>query len=442
MFFSLFLALCLLIFLHIDPYYITFAIFQPFAYIYFFGLQQLPFYATLRFFGPTLAKNSLVDDLIWNAQEIQWEEVQKKRFSGLSDGKVEERLNASLSSANGRATLLGSGRVTAASGSTNDDAKGGANVDLSQPLLRDWGDKVPLTKPKSSQLTSQERQERQRLNVENDAHEQLGSLLRGWNDGDEKVDRLSSHRRTFTKTNRNSLRPSIRPSLYFTNRGSMANTTNARVSFSSEHFANNERATTTTNRTSGASSLSLIDALRASELRRSTGNSLIEVDVSVEEFDEGIEADSEQNLKKKDITKSKSDSKLFTPPRHANKMQHTTATQNGKRLDRIISEESHPDGSIYISTENLKSIYMSGEHNTNKNKDTLYLSMAQDKNIMTSEAMLEDIFRLLNGMGTKLFRGIALLRVVVFLVFVSLLLYTDCQIDPGHKYQCMWLDAF
>ena len=80
MFFSLFLALSLLIFLHIDPLYFEFAILQPFAYIYFFGLQQLPYYSTLRFFGPSLAKNSLVDDLIWDAQELQVNERSERAF--------------------------------------------------------------------------------------------------------------------------------------------------------------------------------------------------------------------------------------------------------------------------------------------------------------------------------------------------------------------------
>ena len=57
MFFSLFLAMGLLIFFHIDPMFMAFSIFQPFAYLYLFGLQQVPFYASLRFFGPNLSKN-------------------------------------------------------------------------------------------------------------------------------------------------------------------------------------------------------------------------------------------------------------------------------------------------------------------------------------------------------------------------------------------------
>ena len=89
MFFSLFLALSLLIFLHIDPLYFEFAILQPFAYIYFFGLQQLPYYATLRFFGPSLAKNSLVDDLIWDAQELQVNERSERAFWKTRDGSRE-----------------------------------------------------------------------------------------------------------------------------------------------------------------------------------------------------------------------------------------------------------------------------------------------------------------------------------------------------------------
>jgi len=77
-----------------------------------------------------------------------------------------------------------------------------------------------------------------------------------------------------------------------------------------------------------------------------------------------------------------------------------------------------------------------------QNKETLYLSMAQDKNIVASRAMLEDIFKLLNGMGTKLFLRVAIFRVVVFGVLIFLLLFTDCQVNPGTKWQCAWLDAF
>ncbi|GMH65493.1 hypothetical protein TL16_g04213 [Triparma laevis f. inornata] len=85
MFFSLFLGMGLLIFFHIDPMFMAFSIIQPFVYLYLFGLQQVPFYASLRFFGPTLSKNSLVDDLVFFAQELQLEDLKfEHRHSHLS----------------------------------------------------------------------------------------------------------------------------------------------------------------------------------------------------------------------------------------------------------------------------------------------------------------------------------------------------------------------
>jgi len=49
LFFSLFLSLCLLVFYHIDPTFFT--VVQSFFYLFMFGLNQLPFYATLSL-GP------------------------------------------------------------------------------------------------------------------------------------------------------------------------------------------------------------------------------------------------------------------------------------------------------------------------------------------------------------------------------------------------------
>ena len=125
------------------------------------------------------------------------------------------------------------------------------------------------------------------------------------------------------------------------------------------------------------------------------------------------------------------------------------------RLDRIISDESHHpkniyDGvdsaneSIYISRENLKSIYMIGEHGKKRKEN--YLSMDNNVDIYNSRAMLEDIFKLLNGMGTGLFVRLALFRVVVFVLFVVLLIFTNCRVNPVNSMgvphpQCIWLDV-
>ncbi len=151
MFFSLFLGLGLLVFFHIDPVFMAFSIFQPFMYLYMFGLQQVPLYATLRFFGPDLSKNSLVDDLVFFAQELQYEEF---RSSNAGAGGKEAKSEATETTA----TDTGSNRTTEA-------APG---------LLRGWSDH-------SSVLNRDTRISfREPTIVEDEVAVQDGDLLRGW----------------------------------------------------------------------------------------------------------------------------------------------------------------------------------------------------------------------------------------------------------------------
>ena len=71
MFFALFVSLCFLVFFHINPTYACFSIVQPFLYLYMFAKNQLPLYATLRFFGPNLSKYCLVNDLVHFAKALE-----------------------------------------------------------------------------------------------------------------------------------------------------------------------------------------------------------------------------------------------------------------------------------------------------------------------------------------------------------------------------------
>jgi len=295
----------------------------------------------------------------------------------------------------GRPTKLQSNdnsRYTNASRSTSDDAENKDNNDnsksLEEPLLRNWGDKTVILNtprlrsksPKQQLLATQEKE-----------HEQLGDLLRGWVEGNERPRVSFRNESNIGGLSNHAARPSFpRSSLsqYYTNRGTL-NTT--RVSFSAaEQTASNRTSQISNNNRTSGGSLSLIDALRASELRSSTGNSLIEIDNDqTQSLSQPPRQQEPPQGKDADIKKSKSDSKLFTPAKHSNKLQSNHVGGNftanlidkGKRLERIVSDETQhhntpgsptkgnrtsTEGSIYISTENLKSIYMSGENGVGK----------------------------------------------------------------------------
>ena len=137
MFFSLFLAMSVLVFFHIDPMFCVFSIVQPVLYLRMFGLQQIPLYATLRYFGPGLAKGSLVDDLVYYAQELQYEAYRVASEEGGEGRKTEAR-----SSATGRSstTVLNVGGEGGGENSGRSTEVAGAPPGVGgEGLLRGWG---------------------------------------------------------------------------------------------------------------------------------------------------------------------------------------------------------------------------------------------------------------------------------------------------------------
>ena len=197
LFFSLFLSLCLLVFYHIDPTFAFFSVVQPFFYLYMFGLNQFPFYATLRFFGPSLAKSTLVDDLVYFAQELQLEECRNNSNSEAvhqAHKSINPRSSTILSNSTGtgmttRSTTLDNSKPLRQSArpstrptellTPNDTPP--ANNETPGALLRGWGDSSkPIFNPTSSSQPVGRVSFREPTIVEDAPEEELGGLLRGW----------------------------------------------------------------------------------------------------------------------------------------------------------------------------------------------------------------------------------------------------------------------
>jgi hypothetical protein len=165
-----------------------------------FGLNQLPFYATLRFFGPSLAKSSLVDDLVYFAQELQLEEYRNEsqlhsEAHPLKQGtkSVNARSSTIISNSTGRSTTLDNSKPSSHSAQTSTRPTDLLTPNESNPsgptpgtLLRGWGDS---SKPIFNRNSTTRRSSgggrvsiREPTIVEDEPEEELGGLLRGWGD--------------------------------------------------------------------------------------------------------------------------------------------------------------------------------------------------------------------------------------------------------------------
>jgi hypothetical protein len=56
-----------------------------------------------------------------------------------------------------------------------------------------------------------------------------------------------------------------------------------------------------------------------------------------------------------------------------------------------------------------------------------------------SRAMLDEICELLDCTNGRKFKQIAIFRSFVLIGFFVLFLVTDCNVGPGHKFECTWL---
>ena len=130
--------------------------------------SQIPLYATLRFFGPGLAKASLVDDLVYYAQELQYEAYRAASEENDGDpGNNKKSEGGSVNSVSVRSTTVvdnnKGGSVSSNPGSNSNSSRnteviGGAapaNPDPSEGgLLRGWGASSTLAQIPASERYS------------------------------------------------------------------------------------------------------------------------------------------------------------------------------------------------------------------------------------------------------------------------------------------------
>jgi len=439
LFFSLFLALCFLVFYHIDPTYSFFSAAQPFLYLYMFGLNQLPFYATLRFFGPKLAKASLVDDLVYFAQELQLEEYRNNSClpseAAPHNKNVNPRASTIVSSSSG--TTVHSTTLDA-SKPLSQNSQSARPTDLLTPsdpppseppgaLLRGWGDSSkPIYNPNPSHPSTTRISVREPTIIEDGPEEELGGLLRGW--GEDSAPSYPTEQRDSNNRQRDSSNWSFSNHRLSFRRSHLSKDTHLEAMIKRQRHSDGSpgqpapgvsglnTSTISLKRRSFQKQPSLLTALRLSESRISSRCSKNAPD---------------------DIDDPDNDTfgRKYKSEAHAHK-------PSGNLLSPLMEDEQNDDVGGGGRSADLHDGVISGtfadlpHHNLRHGS----LHREDDGNEYASMEVLEEVCKLLSVTSAKKFTQVAIFRVFMLGVFFFIFLTTDCEVEPGKKLQCTWLD--
>ncbi|GMH81418.1 hypothetical protein TrVE_jg13901 [Triparma verrucosa] len=467
MFFSLFLGMGLLIFFHIDPMFMAFSIFQPFLYLYLFGLQQVPFYASLRFFGPTLSKNSLVDDLVFFAQELQLEEYammgrEESGKKGVGGNSFSTSMRSSTTFVGGKipGSSISGGSGSEVGGSkpgserateqqyAEEEAKENGKID-SEGLLRGWGD-APKSSfaPRMSVRNSQTRISFREPTIIEDEAAEPGALLRGWG-GDPTLRGLPSSnppsQRQSTSSNPRNSAELHRLSMKFEHRHSHLSRDTHLENFYKKREVGGERAgsegqikaceNTSLNETSRRSmnNLSLFAALRLSESRMSSRTGGSGSNMQPRGAGEAAAAGHE-------------DWKNFSFNGNTDFNVGLGGGVSGVGGDGLLSplmeDRAREDGrSRDNDSANVLNVSggSDGFHNYHTSVNLHVDPQVVQREYATQE-MLDEVCQLLNTTTTKNFFRIAVMRCTILGFFIFLFLTSSCEVSPTEKLQCTWLD--